>query len=509
MGRIIQRSGGWNCETVEIAEECVLFFTTNRKKAILRKQRKTAVGSDKKGKMPMAEPDREQSGMSQDTAKEQAEYTPPVQPDFLREKIKQKPVNKKKLIRRTVITVVMAVVFGLVACFTFLVLEPVISNRLYPEEEAEEVRFPEETVTEEMKPEDMLVEEEKEPVVEVVEAELGDEQIDKIMSQLLSQVKFGLEDYQLLYEEMAELARTAGRCVVTVTSVVSDVDWFNDIYQNEKSASGIIVANNGKSILILVSAGTLGGADSIIVTFCDQAKVNAELVQKDTATGLAILSVPLVSIDEETMDVIDIADLGSSNNSSLLGAPVMALGSPMGTSGSVCYGMVTSVGTVIDQVDSAYKTIATDIYGSRNATGVLVNMKGMVIGIIDNVNTSNDMGNLLTAYGISELKRTIEKMSNDKERAYLGIHGADVPKEASEELQIPEGTYVKEIEMDSPAMAAGIQSGDVIIRVNETPITFYNDLLTVLYNARPEDTITFVLMRQGHEISLEVTLGSR
>lgn len=453
----------------------------------------------------MAEQDKSHNDTEQNTVKEQAEYSPPVQPDFLREKIKQKPVNKKKLLRRTVVTVVMAVVFGLVACVTFLVLEPVISNRLYPEEEAKEVQFPEETATEEMKPEDMLVEDEKEPVVEIVQAELEDEQIEK----LLSQVQFGLEDYQALYGELAELAQTAGRSIVTVTAVTSDVDWFNDIYENRASASGIIVANNGKAILILVSGTTLNDVDSIIVTFCDQAKVNAELVQKDITTGLAILSVPLVDIEEETMDIIDIANLGSSNNSNLLGAPVMALGSPMGTSGSVCYGVVTSTGTVLDQPDSAYKTIATDIYGSRNATGVLVNLKGMVIGIIDNVNTSNDMGNLLTAYGISELKRTIEKMSNNKERAYLGIHGADVTKEASEELNIPQGAYIKGIEMDSPAMAAGIQSGDVVIQINETPVTTYNDLLTVLYNANPEDTLTFMLMRQGREMNATVTLGTR
>ena len=64
---------------------------------------------------------KEQSNIDQNEVKEQAEYTPPVQPDFLRETIKQKPVNKKKLLRRTLITVAMAVVFGLVACFTFLV----------------------------------------------------------------------------------------------------------------------------------------------------------------------------------------------------------------------------------------------------------------------------------------------------------------------------------------------------------------------------------------------------
>ena len=448
---------------------------------------------------------KERSEVNQEAVKEEAEYKPPVQADFLRETIKQKPVNKKKLLRRTLITVAMAVVFGLVACFTFLVLEPVISNRLYPEEEPEEVRFPEETVTEEMKPEDMIVEEEQDEPEEIVQTELDDEQIEE----LLSQVQFSLSDYQLLYEEMADLAKQVGRAVVTVTSVVSDVDWFNDIYENEASASGIIVANNGQSILILVSAGTLNGAESIIVTFCNQVRVNAELVQRDVATDLAILSVPLVDIEEETMDVIDIASLGSSNNSNLLGAPVMALGSPMGTSGSVCYGVVTSMGTVVDQADSAYKIITTDIYGSRNATGVLFNMRGMVIGIIDTINTSNDMGNLLTAYGITELKRTIEKMSNDKERAYLGIHGADVPRDAGEELDIPEGAYVRAIEMDSPAMAAGIQSGDVVIQIDETSITTYNNLLDVLYNSNPEDTLTFTLMRQGREMNATVTLGTR
>ena len=170
---------------------------------------------------------------------------------------------------------------------------------------------------------------------------------------------------------------------------------------------------------------------------------------------------------------------------------------------------MTSVGTVIDQPDSAYKSIVTDIYGSRNATGIIADLNGMVLGIIDNVNISNDMGNLLTAYGVTELKRTIEKMSNDQERAYLGIHGADVPEEAIKESGMPTGTYIKEIEMDSPAMNAGIQSGDVITKANETPIESYNDLLSVLAIAKPEDVLDVVLVRQGQEVSVQVTLGRR
>lgn len=458
----------------------------------------------------MSEQEKDQNQTEETPIKEQAEYTPSVQAEFMREKIKQKPVNKKKLLRRTVITAVMAVVFGLVACFTFLVLEPVISNRLYPEEEPKEVAFPEETLIEEMKPEDMLVtEEDAEPQApDPVDLEMVDEQIQEVLSQV--DREFTLEDYQALYEELRKLADDAGRAVVTVAGVTSDVDWFNNIYENVASASGVIVANNEKALLILVSAGSLNGADSIEVTFCDQTQVEAELVQKDENTGLAILSVPLSSVGEDTMDQIKIAELGSSNTANLLGMPVVALGSPLGTSGSISYGMVTSTGTVIDLPDAAYKRITTDIYGSRNGTGILINLKGLVIGIIDNVNTGNDMSNLLTAYGITELKRTIEQMSNDKERAYLGVHGADVPREAIEDTQIdtPAGAYIREIEIDSPAMEAGIQSGDVVTRVGMTEITTYNELLGILQSAKPEDVLTVTLTRQGHEMSVDVTLGS-
>lgn len=457
----------------------------------------------------MSEQEKERNNAEEEPVKEQAQYTPSVQAEFMREKIKQKPVNKKKLLRRTMITAVMAVVFGLVACFTFLVLEPVISNRLYPEEEPKEVAFPEETPIEEMKPEDMLVtEEDAEPQMpDPVDLEMVDEQIQEVLSQVDRELT--LEDYQAFYEERRKLAEETCRAVVTVAGVTSDVDWFNNIYENVASASGVIVANNEKALLILVSAGNLNGADSIEVTFCDQTQVEAELVQKDVNTGLAILSVPLTSIGGETMDKIDIAELGSSNTN-LLGMPVVALGSPLGTGGSISYGMVTSMGTVIDLPDAAYKKITTDIYGSRNATGILINLKGMVIGIIDNVNIGNDMSNLLTAYGITELKRTIEQMSNNKERAYLGVHGADVPKEAIEDTQIntPAGAYIREIEIDSPAMAAGIQSGDVVTRVENTEIENYNELLGILQSAEPEDVLQVTLMRQGHEMSVDVTLGS-
>ena len=106
------------------------------------------------------------------------------QKEFIIEKIKERPVNRKKLMRRTITTAAMAVIFGLIACFTFLILEPIISNWLYPEEEPEQIQLQEELVSEEMHPEDMMLEEEKpqfsapqfitSTVVQRVDMEVGD-----------------------------------------------------------------------------------------------------------------------------------------------------------------------------------------------------------------------------------------------------------------------------------------------------------------------------------------------
>lgn len=76
--------------------------------------------------------------------------------EFLQEKIKERPIDKKKLLRRTMITISMALLFGLVACFTFLLMEPVLNNWIYPEEEPQTVTFPQDK--NEMLPEDMLTE---------------------------------------------------------------------------------------------------------------------------------------------------------------------------------------------------------------------------------------------------------------------------------------------------------------------------------------------------------------
>ncbi|WP_342757440.1 S1C family serine protease [Kineothrix sedimenti] len=427
--------------------------------------------------------------------------------DFITEKIKQRPIDKKKLLRRTMITAAMAVIFALVACLTFLILEPVLSNWLYPEEEPAPIELPAET--EEMLPEDMIVDDsemvqEEEPA----EVKLQDEQI----AQVLDNISLDVDDYLAMYNGLAAAAREAAKSVVTVTGSVSNLDWFNDPYESKDQTSGIIVADQGKEIFILVNYENLEDAETIMVTFGSGEQVQAQLKLRDSNTKLAVISVAESDVNKETLEGIVLADLtGSSSNSAIVGKPVIAVGSPLGTSDSVCYGIVTSNNTTLNMIDSYYKVITTDIYGSGDASGVLVNLSGQVLGIIDNTHNSEDMKNLVSAIGITELRRKIEKMSNEKEQAYLGTYGTDVTIDANERLGVPYGAYITEIELDSPAMAAGIQSGDIITAIGEKEIKTYGDLVGAMIELQPNESVGITLMRQGPEeymqMEVDVTLG--
>ncbi len=428
--------------------------------------------------------------------------------DFITETIKQRPINKRKLLRQTLITAAMAVVFSLVACLTFLLLEPVISNWLYPEEEPEPIEFLEEA--EEMLPEDMIVDDsEMEQEEAPAETIIRDEQIQKI----LDSIQLDMEDYAAMYNSMAEIASRAGKSVVMVTGSVSNVDWFNDPYESKGQTSGIIVAKQPKEILILVNYEKVIDAESIVVTFWNGTQGEARIQEKDVNTKLAVISVSMEGMDKETADAVTVADLTASSSSrAIIGKPVIAIGSPLGNGDSVCYGVITSNNGILNMVDSYYKMVTTNIYGSQKASGVLINMKGQVLGIIDNSHNGDDMKNLVSGIGITELRKVVERMSNGRKQAYLGTHGTDVTVDANENLGVPYGAYITEIEMDSPAMEAGIQSGDVIVSMKEKEIHNYGDLVNAIMERQPNEIVPITLMRQGPEeyvqMDISVTLGN-
>ena len=409
--------------------------------------------------------------------------------EMIKERMKERPINRKKLMRRTLITVSMAVIFGVFACITFLVLEPVISNLLYPEPAPELVELPEEI--DEILPEDMLITE-QEPV----------QQITQTIIQKDGDV---LEEHVSTYQKLYELTNTFRKSMVTVTGVNQDIDWFNNEFENKGQHSGLIYAGTTKQYFILVDSVALDKAEEIRVTFQDGTAVTGTFVQKDANIGLSVIAVQVSDLTEATKDSIKVANLGSSQPGTLVATPVLILGRPFGTE-SVAYGMIASKGTTLNMADSNYELLRTDIYGSVDATGFLINMSGSVLGIVKQTYNPKESANLLSAIGITEIKHALERMSNGQEASYLGVNGIDVTQDANRTLGVPLGAYVTNIIMDSPAMKAGIQSGDIIVGINEEAITSYSQYSAVLASHKPEETINVVIKRQGNEEYREITL---
>ncbi|MCR5503187.1 MAG: S1C family serine protease [Lachnospiraceae bacterium] len=422
--------------------------------------------------------------------------------EFMKEKIKQRPINKKKLVRRLLISVLMAVVMGLVACITFIVLEPVINRKINSEEPLEEepvneIRFTEETEPEETLPEDLIADESEfapPPVIIEQQGPLNDEQIE----QVLSRMKFGLEDYMSLNMAVSDKVREVQKSLVDVIGITKDMDWFDDSYESEHVISGVIVADNGREMLILANMNSLSAYDSLEVLFKNGESYPADIKKKDTATGLAVIAVNKNYLSQNTKNNLEIIKMGSSASRTTIGMPVIALGRPLGgSSTSMSFGYVSSYGSQIEFVDGAYSMITTDIYGSRSANGVLVSARGELIGIIDMEHNSEDLKNLISGLGISDLKILVEALSNGRNIPYFGFYGTDVTEEIGRRMGIPVGVYIKSLEPDSPMLEAGMQSGDIITRFGGTSVISYQELKTLMLTCEPEQSVLIEFMRQG------------
>lgn len=427
---------------------------------------------------------------------------------FVSEQIKRKPINKRRLFRRTSFIITSAIIFGIIACITFLVLEPIVSNMLYPEQ-VKEVSIPD--IQEEVSPDELLTEkdaeEEMTEAARVVAEEAAQSAIENAQASVeeLSGVAF----FEDLYDQLHDVASVAEQAIVKVTGVITETNWIQETVENENSVSGIIVAENGAEVLILADYVLLSDAQSYNVTFSDETIAKAELRCKDVNTGLGIFAVDYNGMAEPTKKNLTFAKLGNFNPDVMIGRFVIAIGSPMGDFGSISYGTVNSTGNTLKLADATYEIVCSDIHGSSQSNGVMINTNGEVIGLITKSSMEGMDNELIKAISISDSKKLIEKLSNNGSFAYAGVHGMDVTTTAHKDLGIPLGAYVSEVEPQSPAMNAGITRGDIIVRVDDEAITSFREYQSAVLKRSAGDVMWVTVARydgvQYREISCEVT----
>ena len=255
---------------------------------------------------------------------------------------------------------------------------------------------------------------------------------------------------------MQNNAAEVSKSLVTVTAVNNDVDWFNEAYENLGQATGMIIGNNGVELLILTRYELVEACDGMNVTFVDGSVAKAVLKKYDVTTSLAVISVNLSDISVATTDRISKAKLGSSITLQP-GTLTMAVGRADGSMDSIMNGTLTSTHNTQSAVDAEYTVLVTDMTKNAGADGVLINLKGEVIGILQEKHISAAMQNVLSAYAISDIKSLMEHLSNNQDGTYLGVKGISVTAEAQSSGG-PKGIYITEVQMDSPAMRGGNQS---------------------------------------------------
>ena len=420
--------------------------------------------------------------------------------EFLQEEIKKRPLNRKKMMRRMMMTAIMAAVFGAVACLFFLLLEPIFNRVLYPEEAVTGVSYPEETVTEELTPEEMIENEEEKAATE------EQERIREEVVRILQDKSQGREVTQMIMSALRQTALDARYYLVDVSEISSDTDWFNDPYETRGTVSGIIIAKTDSEVQVLVYSPGMDSAHTILITFFDGTSVEASIQSQDRVSGLAVLSANIDSMDSSANDQLQVAELGSSAASTLVGQTVIAVGRPIGTSGSISYGAVTSASTNLGVPDSGFMQVTTDIVGSKQASGVLINPDGRVVGIIDTRHGRGDLPGVLCAIGITETKQLIEKLSAGGKKAYLGVQCTDVPEDVRQRMDMPEGVYLTEVAEGSPAMNAGLQKGDIIISMNGEDVHYSATLSRILLEEEAGTEIEIALMRPSGEGYTEMEL---
>ncbi len=430
---------------------------------------------------------------------EQTEY------NFVREVIKARPLDRRLVVRRLVIWAALAVAAGIIAAFVFVKMVPVARNLLGSGEKARKVTIPSEEDpdlnTDTNSAADTNANPENSPET-LVASSSDSEQTAEITPTPTPEASLTLEDYRQIYKDMLTVAEEARQALVTVTGISSKMDYFNQNYENQNQVSGLLVADNGQNLFILTEYRALENVEKIQVTFCDGTMADASFQRRDINTGLAIVRVEAASLEDSVRECLTLAPLGSSYNVNQ-GDPILALGSPMGYSDSLSYGIVTSTSHKVSALDTEYDLLLTDMLGSKEGSGILVNLEGEIVAVISQSHSSEDK-NVITGLAISKLKELIESLSNNEGQSYIGIRGQNVTAQISRKTGLPIGVLVTGVQADSPAMLSGIKEQDVIVKLEDetmTSIRQYHDRLSKL---EPGQEVKITAMRQGTEGYAEV-----
>ena len=330
--------------------------------------------------------------------------------------------------------------------------------------------------------------------------------------------------------DVSDIVKNCMPSVVSITNVgTTEFQTFFGMYEQESqsSGSGIIIGKNDTELLIVTNNHVISNAKEISVYFNsdgEDADEDNVFSATDVNKDLAVISVALEDIPQETLDIVKIATIGDSAALEI-GEPVVAIGNAYGYGLSVTSGIVSALNREVS-VQSEGQTITNKLIQTDaainpgNSGGALLNSRGELIGINSVKFISEDVEGMGYAIPISDVESIIGDLMNkvmrdqvkEVDRGYLGINGVDVTSDVSKSYGMPIGAYVDKVVDGAAAQKAGIQKGDIITKLDGSSITSYNQLKEALSYYAAGETVPITIQRldgpEYKEITLDITLST-
>jgi serine protease Do len=278
-------------------------------------------------------------------------------------------------------------------------------------------------------------------------------------------------------------------------------------FEDKNLGSGVIVTEDG---YILTNNHVVDGADpdGVKVSLADgKTKYNAKVVGKDPRTDIAVLKIEARDLQAITLANSDKLEVGD---------VVLAIGNPFNVGQSVTMGIVSALGrgTGILGQGGYEDFIQTDAaINPGNSGGALVDAEGRLVGINQSIfSRSGGNNGVGFAIPINLARSVLEKLATDGKivRGYLGVDPQEVTPELAQAFKLPgnTGALIGQVVPDSPAAAAGVKEGDVIVEVNGKRITDPRHLRLTISQLAPKSKATLKVIRDGKERTLTATLGA-
>lgn len=405
---------------------------------------------------------------------------------FIKETIKEQPTDRKRLAGKVLTAAVCGVIFGACAAGTMALIVPKALERFgtAPDQKAVVTLTPS-VKAEQVTPTPEATEQEKTSASTAWQNDLSD--------------------------GMSQIAEEPRRALARISAAGEDSDLLDDSFLEYGDEEGFVFLKNSEAFYILTVSDQMQEADKFTVTFSDGTVTDGILCKKDLRTGFFVIKVPFTSVDEETQEKIPAAPLVAADDMKQTES-VIAIGSPSGDYDSLMGGMITSVTGTLKVADEEYGMLTTDMVGSEEGGGILLNSSGEVAGII--WNQEEDRTNVIRAVETAQLRPLLESMANGEDICYIGIMGATISSYQSENLDVPRGVYVDAVDEDSPAMTAGIQNGDILHALDGQEVQSMEEYASVLQGLNKGTRTTVNVYRKNpsgeyEDVQLKVTIKEK